>query len=403
MCTSNSTIKSVLNGTLEEQRELQRRWNKTVGAVVAGWILLGVVLNALTLCGIGVPRWNRIHAFTVGTLMTAVVAYSWHFTLTLTRAPSTGYRRLITILVILHGSLLVLMLQPEWNSASAFAALWAATLMLWNALSLAAVVRRAFINQLAATAWGYVLSFLLIVFAIALAMYAPYSGSFVNVIAAHSRTAVWGFAWLTVLSTVVTFLPTVTGARVSFVARDRCPEMLVAHAAAVTLAAIMLASGHYRVAGGIMMVGVAASVSIVQPTLAELAQARKSLGAAPAFVSGGMLWLLGAFAGDAISLVTGYGPGSMNTSFIVAVVGAGILQLITGALCHLLPVLSGKASLSGHLDRALLPRLAMVNAGGLVALLISPIVGGGATAIAVLWQLFLLLRLIRSSSMEANP
>ena len=92
----------------------------------------------------------------------------------------------------------------------------------------------------------------------------------------------------------------------------------------------------------------------------------------------------------------------MNSKFIVAVVGAGLLQLITGALCHLLPVLSGKASLSGRLNRALLPRLAMVNAGGLVALLISPIVGGGAIAIAVLWQLFILFPLIRSSSKETN-
>ena len=82
----------------------------------------------------------------------------------------------------------------------------------------------------------------------------------------------------------------------------------------------------------------------------------------------GLVWMVALCAGDAAATIAGAYPRAVTLLLMPAFVGAGLLQLVTGVLHHMLPILAGAARPArGHLPGLL--RVALINLGGALSLL----------------------------------
>ena len=186
--------------------------------------------------------------------------------------------------------------------------------------------------------------------------------------AAHSRGMVWGFALLTILGTVVTLLPTLTRTPISPTARSRCTRALIVHCAGLASAMGLEAAGLTRAAGVAQLLVVVAGVLIIQPVLAGALAGRMSTASMSAMA--GLVWMLALCAGDAVASAMGAYPRAVTLLLMPAFVGAGLLQLVTGVLHHMLPILAR----ARRTERAGYLRLGLINVGGLACLLGIPVV-----------------------------
>lgn len=174
---------------------------------------------------------------------------------------------------------------------------------------------------------------------------------------------VWGFALLTILGTVVTLLPTLTRTPISPTARSRCTRALIVHCAGLALAMGLEAVGLTRAAGVAQLFVVVADILIIHPVLAG-ALAGTTTRASMSTMAG-LVWMLALCTGDAIASAVGAYPRAVTLLLMPAFVGAGLLQLVTGVLHHMLPILARarRTERGGYL------RLGLINVGGLFCLL----------------------------------
>lgn len=297
------------------------------------------------------PRWVIIHPLTLGVVTTAILTYSTHFTDALTRTASRP-AALYVRLAVVNLALVALLFDAFPN----LAATTAASALLWHGASIARKLRRGLPGPFAVTAYCYVAAAAFFALAVAAAVV-------MQDIAAHSRLAVWGFAWTTIAGTVLTLLPTLTGKRASTTARNRLPRALVAHCLALPTAAVLL--GTPFAAGALLVCALAWSYAL-QPVLADTLF-DGALSAPALSVSAGALWLLGAMFADAATLALG--AVHLPPHLLVVTLTAGLVQIVAGALGHLLPVLTRRATAP---DRGL-AKVGVVNGGAVVALVNPPI------------------------------
>ena len=191
-------------------------------------------------------------------------------------------------------------------------------------------------------------------------------GNYSLLVAAHSRGMVWGFAFLTILGTVVTLLPTFTRTQISAVARARCSRALTVHCVGLGIAMLADASGLTRAAGMAQLLAVLAAVLIIQPVLAGALGGAKTT--ASVSVMAGVVWMVALCAGDAAATIAGAYPRAVTLLLIPAFVGAGLLQLVTGVLHHMLPILVGAAR-PAHGQTAGMVRVGAINLGGVLSVL----------------------------------
>ena len=90
-------------------------------------------------------------------------------------------------------------------------------------------------------------------------------------------------------------------------------------------------------------------------------------------VIAGLVWMLALCAGDAISAAVGAYPRTITLVLLPAFLGAGLLQLVTGVLHHLLPILTGARP--DTTERTGYARLLLINLGGLLTLLGATVAG----------------------------
>ncbi|WP_343898650.1 hypothetical protein [Corynebacterium glaucum] len=147
-----------------------------------------------------------------------------------------------------------MLLRPAWTTVHTMAACLIAAVMLWHATTLARMHRKAFANHLATTSWSYVIAALLLALAIGFAIAAQFVDRHDPLIAAHARSAVWGFGWITLVGTVITFLPTVAG--VPMVSRFQHARIFAAYGVLVVGASACIAAGWSRT-GGVFLAGAA--------------------------------------------------------------------------------------------------------------------------------------------------
>ena len=114
------------------------------------------------------------------------------------------------------------------------------------------------------------------------------------------------------------------------------------------------------------LLAVLAAVLIIQPVLAGALGGAKTT--ASVSVMAGVVWMVALCAGDAAATIAGAYPRAVTLLLIPAFVGAGLLQLVTGVLHHMLPILVGAAR-PAHGQTAGMVRVGAINLGGVLSVL----------------------------------
>lgn len=374
------------------------RWHTLAAGIVAAWMLTGLGLLLASGVGVGVSWWMIVHPFTLGALTTAVLVYSTHFTEALTRTPAVSFGPVAARVITLQGAILLLFLGdagPHWSPLADAGAALAIGVLAWHGVALWRRLRQSLAGSVVVTVPFYLVAAGFLILAVVLAWLAGRGvGSYDDLIAAHSRATVWGFTWLTVLGTIVSLLPTLTGARISARARARCTRALVVHSLGLlATVAVMLVDARWAALP--LLLTVVSAVLLVQPILAGVLPGDRWR-TAGAGVTAGVLWMIALSATDAVLLARGFDPREGIRMLIPALLGAGLLQLVTSVLLHLLPILvgGGPARVTRsreRADRGGPARLVLINLGGLATLLSPGPVGHILLGLGLLSHLGVLL------------
>lgn len=347
------------------------RWHTLSAAIIAGWILVGLGLLIASSLGAPVVWWDIIHPFTIGALTTAIIVFSTHFTEALTRTAGGDYRGVGSRVGLVQLGLILLLIDRagyDWGPLADVASTLIIASLAWHLCFVARRLRGSLSGAFAVTVPFYIAASGFMIVSIVLVILSGNGvGEYSLLIGAHSRGMVWGFAWLTVIGTVVTLLPTLSATAISSTARARCTRALIVHCVGLGCAMALYAVGLTRAAGVAQLLVVLAAVLIIQPVLATVMGRSPRLTTATVAVIAGLLWMLALCAGDAISAAVGAYPRTITLVVLPAFLGAGLLQMVTGVLHHLLPILTGARPNTA--DRTGYARLLLINLGGLFSLL----------------------------------
>ena len=347
------------------------RWHTLSAAIIAGWILVGLGLLIASSLGAPVVWWDIIHPFTIGALTTAILVFSTHFTEALTRTAGGDYRGVGSRVGLVQLGLILLLIDRagyDWGPLADVASTLIIASLTWHLWFVVRRLRGSLSGSFAVTVPFYIAaSGFMIVSVVLVILSGNGVGEYSLLIGAHSRGMVWGFAWLTVIGTVVTLLPTLSATAISPTARARCTRALIVHCVGLGCAMALYAVGLTRAAGVAQLLVVLAALLIIQPVLATVMGHSPRLTTATVAVIAGLLWMLALCAGDAISAAVGAYPRAITLVVLPAFLGAGLLQLVTGVLHHLLPILTGARPNTA--DRTGYARLLLINLGGLLSLL----------------------------------
>jgi len=347
------------------------RWHTLSAAIIAGWILVGLGLLIASSLGAPVVWWDIIHPFTIGALTTAIIVFSTHFTEALTRTAGGDYRGVGSRVGLVQLGLILLLIDRagyDWGPLADVASTLIIAALAWHLWFVARRLRGSLSGSFAVTVPFYIAASVFMIVSIVLVILSGNGvGEYSLLIGAHSRGMVWGFAWLTVIGTVVTLLPTLSATAISSTARARCTRALIVHCVGLGCAMALYAVGLTRAAGVAQLLVVLAALLIIQPVLATVMGRSPRLTTATVAVIAGLLWMLALCAGDAISAAVGAYPRTITLVVLPAFLGAGLLQLVTGVLHHLLPILTGARPNTA--DRTGYARLLLINLGGLLSLL----------------------------------
>lgn len=348
----------------------RRHWHTIAFSLVAFWIAVGVGIAVANFWGAPVVWWDLIHPFTLGALTTAILVFSTHFTEVLTRTPAVGFRGVAARVGLVQVGLVLLLVDRagyDWGVLADIGSALVIAAVAWHLWALWGKLRGSLSGSFAVTVPFYLAAACFMIFSVVLVILAAHGvGNYSLLVAAHSRGMVWGFGLLTILGTVITLVPTFTRTPISSVARARCSRALAVHCVGLAAAMLADASGLTRAAGMAQLLTVLAAVLIIQPVLASALGGEKTTASVSAMA--GLVWMVALCAGDAAATVAGAYPRAVTLLLMPAFLGAGLLQLVTGVLHHMLPILAGAARPArGHLAGFL--RVALINLGGVLSLL----------------------------------
>lgn len=347
------------------------RWHTLSAAIIAGWMLAGLGVLIAASFGAPVVWWDIIHPFTIGALTTAILVFSTHFTEALTRIAGGDYRGVGSRVGLVQIGLILLLIDRagyDWGPLADVASILIIAALAWHLWFVARRLRSSLSGSLAVTVPFYIAASAFMIVSVVLVILSGNGvGEYSLLIGAHSRGMVWGFAWLTVIGTVVTLLPTLSATAISSTARARCTRALIVHCVGLGCAMALYAVGLTRAAGVAQLLVVLAALLIIQPVLTTVMGRSPRPTTATVAVIAGLLWMLALCAGDAISAAVGAYPRTITLVVLPAFLGAGLLQMVTGVLHHLLPILTGARPNTA--DRTGYARLLLINLGGLLSLL----------------------------------
>ena len=353
------------------------RWHTLSAAIIGLWIFTGLGLLIAASLGAPVVWWDIIHPFTIGALTTAIIVFSTHFTEALTRTAGGDYRGVGSRVGLVQLGLILLLIDRagyDWGPLADAASALIIAALTWHLWFIVRCLRGSLSGSFAVTVPFYIAASVFMIVSVVLVVLSGNGvGEYSLLVGAHSRGMVWGFAWLTVIGTVVTLLPTLSATAISPTARARCTRALIVHCVGLSLAMALYAVGLTRAAGMAQLLVVLAAVLIIQPVLATVMGRSPRLTTATVAVIAGLLWMLALCAGDAISAAVGAYPRTITLVLLPGFLGAGLLQLVTGVLHHLLPILTGARP--DTTERTGYARLLLINVGGLLTLLGATVAG----------------------------
>lgn len=352
------------------------RWHRSVAAVIGLWLFIAFGLLLASWRGLPVAWWDLIHSLTLGVVATAILAYTTHFTETLTRTAPAPYRWVGLRIAVVQACLVALLIDRagfDWGpladaaSAAVIATFAVHTVVLYRRL------RGSIAGSFVATVPFYLAACFFLVVGVTLAALAGRGmGDYDLLIAAHSRAMVWGFGWLCIVGTAVTLLPTIAGAAISAAARTRMPRALTVHGLGLLVANAGFAADRHLVAGLGLLAVALASLLILVPVAAATRGGNGNRWAS-ASACAGLAWLTVALLADAASACAGVFPRQVTLGIVPPLLGAGLIQLILAVLSHLGPTLRGGGPdavlrARARAQAAAAIRLVLVNAGAALAL-----------------------------------
>ncbi|MDO4686219.1 MAG: hypothetical protein Q4A92_06680 [Corynebacterium sp.] len=359
--------------------EKRSYWHTLIAVIIGVWSIVGAVTLVFSQ-----HWWHHIHVFTLGVLTNAIIAYSTHFAQVLTHSKKKQYRSAVLKMVLVTISIITLFVwgvQLPWSPPVIAAVIVIFGVALWHLASLYRVwsgsKRSANIPALSNIVVFYIVAALFLAVAVALIM-AGYllQWNMGIVVAAHSRVALWGFAWTTIFGTSITMIPMLTRTRYSITAQQQSLRALGVHSGMLVISVLVMLLVESRLAGiGFLIVAIAGAF-VVGPVLLAAVRAPNqadwdtaSVGACAA-----MIWIIGLVFVDAIALICGVSPRVSFHNILPALLGVGIMQLILSVLLFLLPAMIGRGPSAVRVGRGISEyggpaRLVIVNYGGVLTLI----------------------------------
>jgi nitrite reductase (NO-forming) len=360
----------------------RRNWYLTTNSVVLGWIVLTLV--AVTIHRfVDRPLWLMVHVPLLGAVTAAIIVWSQHFADTLTRRQAPVGRVGLGIRLALQTAGALTVTAGMLLDAIALVVAGAgaiAVAVIAHAVLLALQLRRALPARFAPLVRYYVAAALVFLGGIALGVAMSLlnsSDTTDRLVAGHIVLNAYGWIGLTVLGTLVLLWPTVLHARVQESAdaagRRALPLLVVGLAVA---AAGPLVGVRPLVAVGML-------IWIVGAVLIGVEGWRQARAMPPGTFAGYSLgaaygWLVVAAATLAVQALTADDWATLREGYLIVLgplVAGFAVQIVTGALSYLLPVVvmgSPAAAKAGaeELDRLAVFRVIALN--GSIALYLLP-------------------------------
>lgn len=209
------------------------RWHIVTAALIGAWVLIGIGINVAGHLGAPVVWWDLIHPLTIGALTTAIIVFSTHFTEALTRTANNGYRGVGARVALIQVGLILLIIDRagyDWGLLADAASLLIIAALAWQLAFTYTRLRGSLSGSFAVTVPFYAAASIFMIASVVLVILSGNGvGNYSFLVAAHSRGMVWGFAWLTIVGTIVTLLPTLSSTAISPTARTRCTRGLIVH------------------------------------------------------------------------------------------------------------------------------------------------------------------------------
>lgn len=360
------------------------------------WMITAVFLIAYTmLFGGSLPQqwWTMVHVITLGVITNSILQWTWYFTRSLLRLPRENKHAGAehALRQILFNVLLVALVAAMWFSSAVFTVIFAALIAVviaWHALALILAARAALATRFIIVIRYYTAAALLLVVGaiyagfVAVAMFDRNAPDWIvssqsNLTLAHSLVNSLGWFGLTIAATLITLGPTMLRTRLNDEAVRRSIRALPYLVVSTLVLTVAVTFGLLKIAGLAAFVYAAVMAWAVGIPLIKTALVRAPSGYPTWNAAAGILWtalgltLLGALLFNASSAEEA--RTSLRT--VVAVLGVGgALQILTGALTYLMPVVIGGGPSALKVGIATLEtlggfRVALRNAGLLLVLL----------------------------------
>ena len=393
-------------------------WHIHTSAVVLAWLTAAAVAAALHR-QLPAATWLMVHLLLLGAVTTALLVWSWHFSVAVLRAPQAPTRRGEAVRIITANIGALGVVVGVLMNAPAITVLGAIAVAAAVAAHVGALVirlRQALPSRFAFTVRAYVAAGLLLIPGIALGVLMARgtwdAATYSQLLLSHITINLLGWVGLPILGTLVTLWPTMLHTRLApdaeRQARRALPLLiggtLVTTAGALTGLDLLAAAG---VAGYLIGIGLT-----VAPMVTEMRQRPPAVFASWSALAG-VVWLSGALVAFGVALVSGAADGLSRIAgqLEAAALIGGVLQVLLGSLSYLVPVMvgGGPAALrrrNARVDRAMTPRLVLLNTALAICVLPSPsavrVLASTLVLVAVGWTVLLIADSLRPSSATAT-
>ena len=332
-------------------------WHRRASRPVSLW-MLALLVVVLVHQWIPQSRWLLVHMVTLGLITTSIMVWGQHFTEALlkTRLGEESRPRQLARIRLLTGGVVVTILGmlPSWPWVVVLGALMVSAALVWYAAALSAQVKAALAPRFEFTVKAYIGAACLIPVGATLgAVMAfgpgePWQG---RLLLAHQLVNVLGFVGITVTGTLLTLWPTVLRTRIELHAARRSAGGLLGMFLSVLGATAGALLGS-RLLGCAFLLAYLGSFAWVAVTLLRVSaraarqQRRVSLPLFPVLsIASGVTW----FAVTVVGLLVMWWRSAdeqLASSLVAAdiqqltvpLVAGFLLQVLLGAMSHLLPV-----------------------------------------------------------------
>ena len=394
-------------------------WHIRTSAVVLAWLTAAAIAAAMHR-QLPAATWLMVHLLLLGAVTTALLVWSWHFSVAVLRAPQAPTRRgeAVRITTANIGALgVVVGVLANAPAVTILGAVAVAAAVAAHVGALVIQLRHALPSRFAFTVRAYVAAGLLLIPGIALGVLMARgtwdATTYSQLLLGHVTINLLGWVGLPILGTLVTLWPTMLHTRLApdaeRQARRALPLLiggtLVTTAGALTGLDLLATAG---VAGYLLGIGLT-----VAPMVTEMRQRPPAVFASWSALAG-VAWLTGTLVAFGIALVAGSADAlsGLAGQLVAAALIGGVLQVLLGSLSYLVPVMvgGGPAAMrrrNARVDRAMAPRLVMLNTALAVCVLPSPsavrVLASTLVLVAVGWTILLIADSLRRSPGDTPP